>query len=107
MSVTPQVCFLEKLLNDRYDYTNRGIYIIDGKDFAPLYIYRRDELKPVYISKRAENKPKYIYTRGESGVIKDDFIVMVPMPVVFDMAEMASLIRVYKLAGTKFKIQRF
>lgn len=106
LSITPQVALLEKLLNDRYDFANRGIYIEDGKDFSPLFIFKRAELKPVYISRRIEDKPKALYTRGESGLLKDDFVVYVPMAVVFDMAEMGGLIRKYKLGGTKFKIQR-
>ena len=105
--ITPQVCYLEKMLNDRFDFTNRGIFIDDAKDKAPLYIFRRDELKPKYIYRRIENKPVYIYTRGESGTIKDDFIVFVPIQLRVNRPEMISLIKQYKLAGTKFKIQTF
>ena len=107
LKITPQKCYLERLLNDRYDFTQRRIYIENGKDKPPFYIFRRDEQKPKYIRRRSENLPKHIYTRGESGILQDDFVVFVPMDIVFAMAEMGSLISVYALAGIKFKIQRF
>jgi len=106
--ITPQKCYLERLLNDRYDFTQRRIYIKDGIDKPPTFIYQSAELKPLYIYNRSEGKPKkYIYTAGESGDLKDDFIVFVPMDISFESAEMVSLIKGFKLAGTKFKIQKF
>jgi len=100
LMITPQKCWLERLLNDRYDYTSRRIYIDDGIDFPPTYIYQDAELKPIYLG------TKSIYTSGESGDLKDDFVIYVPNDIVFENAEMTSLVKVYKLAGTKFKIQR-
>jgi hypothetical protein len=105
--ITPQVCYLEKLLNDRFDFTQRRIYIEDGKDKAPKYIFIKPELKPKYLYKNSEAKPMYTYTNGETGVIKDDFIVFVPVSLVFDANEMGGLLRQYKLAGTKFTIQPY
>jgi hypothetical protein len=105
LRITPQVCFLEKLLNDRYDFTQRRIYIDDGMDKNPLHIFIYEELKPKFVFKNNEAKPKYIYTSGESGLFKDDFVVNVPAGLVYDENEMSSLLKVYKLAGSKFKIQ--
>jgi hypothetical protein len=48
LSITPQVCFLQKLLNDRYDFTLRRIIIVDGIDKPPTYIFLDAELKPLY-----------------------------------------------------------
>ena len=101
LMITPQKCWLERLLNDRYDFTQRRIYIGDGIDHAPRYIYQEAELKPLYLG------TKIIYTAGESGDLKDDFVIFVPLDIVFESAEMISLVKAYKLAGTKFKIQRF
>jgi hypothetical protein len=47
LSITPQTCRMEALLNDRYDFTLRRIYIEDGKEYPPLYLYRDAESKPV------------------------------------------------------------
>ena len=101
LSITPQVCYLEKLLNDRYDYSQRLIYIDNAIDRPVTYIYMEDELKPVYLGKI------WIYTGGETSQMADDFIIFVPMSIVFENAEMTSLVKSYKLAGTQFKIQRF
>jgi hypothetical protein len=107
LKITPQKVYLELMLNNRYDYTLRRIYIDDGLDKPPTYIYQSAELKPLYIYQRAENKPHFIYTSGESGDYRDDFVVFVPLDIAFQSAEMISLIKAFKLAGTKFKIQRF
>ena len=105
--ITPQKCYLEKLLNDRYDFTLRRIYIDDGIDKTPPYLYQHAELKPKYIRQASEATPVWFYTSGESGSYRDDFIIYAPLALTFADLEMSSLVKVYKLAGTKFKIQRF
>lgn len=107
LMITPQVCYLEMLLRDRYDNVLRRIWIDDGIDKPPFYIYVHDELKPRFIYRTSEAKPRFIYTAGESGLLQDDFIIHVPADVRFEMAEMRSLVKNYKLAGTRFKIQIF
>lgn len=107
LMITPQVCYLEALLNDRYDFTARGIYIVDAIEYPPLYLALDSELDPVYLATDAEADPVYLPTDGESGSLTDDFIIMVPASVVFNEQEMRSLVNVYKLAGMKFKIQIF
>jgi hypothetical protein len=106
--ITPQVCYLEKILNDRFDYTQRRIYIEDGEDRNTTFLYKRIELKPVYLWKRSEAQPRYFYTRGEAGINTNDFIIKVPIAVVFDMQLMIGVVRAANnLPGTKFKIQTF
>lgn len=105
--ITPQVCYLKRLLNDRYDFAQRRIYITDGSDKPPTYIYQNAELKPLNIYNESEDHSHYIYTNGESGDHKDDFIIWVPIDISFENAEMTSLVKRFKLAGTKFKIQQF
>lgn len=108
LSITPQVCYLQKLLNDRFDYTSRRILLVDSIDKDPVYIYRRAELKPRYIYRKTENRPKFIYSNSESGLIRDDFIIQIPVALFLaglNTRELTSLVNVYKLAGTKFKIQ--
>lgn len=106
LMITPQVCYLERLLNDKYDFVERRIKIIDAQDKPPLYIFREDELKPVYLFAESENKPVYIYTEGEAGDIKDDFVIQVPKSIVFIDNEMMQLVKAYRLAAMQPKIQR-
>lgn len=107
LSITPQVCWLTRLLNDRYDRTWRRIKIEDGVDKPPFYIYLNPELKPKYLRRSSEAMPpKYIYTGGESGLIADDFIVKIPIVRSININELIALVKAYKLAGTKFKVQQ-
>lgn len=107
LHITPAVAHLELLLNDYYDLTERRIYIDFPVDKSPLYIYQSAELKPLFIYQRSENKPVFLYTSGESGDNKNDFIIYVPLSIPFELAEMISLVKKFKMPGTKFKIQRF
>lgn len=101
LSISPQVCYLEKLLNDRYDRTDRRIYIDDAIDRPPLYLFQDAENKPVYLGSRP------LYRENEFGLNLDDFVVYVPVIVIFEFNEMRSLIDLYKLAGTRYSIQFF
>lgn len=105
LMITPQVCYLERLLNDRYDFSLRRIYILDSVFYSPVYFYQEDELKPVMMYQESENKPVYFYTDGEAGTIKDDFVIMVPSSIPFDQNEMRSLVNKYKLPGKRYKIE--
>lgn len=105
LTITPQKCYLEQLLRNRWDSTLRRIYIDDGIDKPPFYLYQTAENKPVFIN--PVTPVKWLYTTAENFDLVDDFVVYVPMDVVFDESEMRSLLNAYKLAGTKFTIQRY
>lgn len=110
LTITPQVCYLEKMLNDRYDTTERRIYIDDGAEFSKLYVYLKSELKPVYIHTKAEDfEPKtFLYRKGEVTTGGFDFVVFVPAVVAFDAVEIRALIDTYRLASKRnYIIQTF
>jgi len=107
LMITPQVCYIELMLNDRYDFTQRRIYIVDAQTFPPVYVYQDIERKDIDLFTDAENKPIYLYTDGEAALIGDDFVVMVPFGVQFDVTEMRSLIMRKRLPGLTFSIQKF
>ena len=105
--ITPQVCFLEKALNDKYDFIQRRIYIEDGDDQDPVHLFKRDELKPVYLYKRSEDQPVYLRSRTETAEFGVDFIVHVPSDIIFDQAEMRTYLTGYKLTTKTFSIAIF
>ena len=108
LMITPQVCYLEAMLNDRFDYTLRRIYIADGIEYPPLYLYTDAELQQVDLYTDAENQPKYLFTDGEvDGSVLDDFIVEVPVTIPFNEPTMRSMVQRKRLPGMKFKIQTF
>lgn len=58
IAYTAQVIYLEKLLNDRFDSINRGIYISNSSRFGNYYLYRKAELKPAF----------YLYRRWDASI---------------------------------------
>lgn len=102
-----QVCYLEAFLNDRFDFSDRRIYIEDAENQDTLFIYKRDELNPIGLYQRSENHSQPIYTRGESnGDYLNDFVIWIPYGVVFDEAELRAMVAT-KLAGKRYKIELF
>ncbi len=105
LTITSQVCYLEQMLNDKYDFTLRRIEIKDGEWFQPWYISQEAENKPKYLFRASENQPQYVYTGGEAGEFKDDFVVVVLASISFSIPEMRSAIDSYRLFGTRYTIQ--
>lgn len=102
-----QVCYMEAFLNDRFDFTQRRIYIEDAANEETIYIYTRDELNPLGIYRRSEDQAQPVYTRGETnGDYINDFIIWVPIGVVFDESEMRAMVAT-KLCGKRYKIELF
>lgn len=107
LMITPQVCYMESLLNERYDFTLRRIYIDDAVERPPLYLYADAESQPIDLYRDSEALPVDLYTDGEGSDYADDFIIWVPSALVFDPIEMRSLVMLKRLPGMKFKIQTF
>lgn len=105
LGITPQVCFLQKALNDRYDYTARRIHIIDPKFYDQEYIYQRVESKPIYLYGKTAGSPRIIYLRQETNAITVAFLVLLPTDLRFTEEEMRAFIDSYKLASKDYKIQ--
>lgn len=108
LGITPQVCYLEKLFNDRYDPVLRGIYIDDGIEQEGTYLYMDAEDKPLILYIDAEEHPVPLFTDGEvDGTLMNDFIVFVPLlvSVNYSIIEIASLVNRKRLPGMRFIIQ--
>lgn len=102
-----QVVYLEAYLNDRFDAIERRIYIGDAQIASQIYLYQEVEEKPVPLYQESENNPVYLYTEGETmGDLLNDFIVFVPVSVVFTESEMRAMIAT-KWAGKRYKIELF
>jgi hypothetical protein len=109
LTITPQVCYLEKMLNDQYDSDLRRIYIEDAIHYESLFLFLEGENLPIFISTEGESAPiTFVYSEGETNTDgSNDFIVFYPLGLSFEMNEMISLIRTYKLASKLFSIQPF
>lgn len=102
LGISPQVCYLEKLLNDRFDTGPRRIYIGDPQEQTGYYIYQDAEDKPLLLYTDAEQPGITTYTDTEAGVSSIDFVVFVPVGLLFNRQELLALLDVYKLAGTSY-----
>jgi hypothetical protein len=105
--ITPQVCYLEKALNDRYDVALRRIYIEDAPEQLPVALFLRAENKPVKLFTRAEGNPVILWRRAETAEFGVDFIVFVPASLLFDMPELRAFVTGYKLTTKTFGVQTF
>jgi hypothetical protein len=106
LMITPQICYVEMALNDKYDSSNRRIKIVQPKRKDPLFLYKKPENKPVYLYNKAEvSKPKtLLYQKGEASAFQYDFIIQVPATVAFNMDEMMAVIDIYILPDKVYKI---
>jgi hypothetical protein len=97
---TGQVCYLQKVLNDTLDVSERRIYIGDGNAFPRKYIYTRSENKPVFLGKI------FIYQNSEYTGTGVDFTVYAPSEIIKTrIHELNALVVFYKLASKRYKIQ--
>lgn len=104
LDTTPQVCYLEKMLNDRYDNIQRRVHISDHSRIADVNIFLEEEIKPLYIYRDYENKPVWLGTMAEREAVETDFVVNVPYTVTYNDKEMRALLDSYKLAGKRYEI---
>ncbi len=98
-----QVVYLQAALNDTFDATDRGIYIIDGSIADPLFLFLNAENHPLWLGLNAEEgttaypDPQWLYTGAETAYNAFNFLVMVPVAVVYDTDRMRALIDRYRL----------
>jgi hypothetical protein len=109
LSITGQVIYLEKLLNDKYNSGGTEIYISDGEFNNAPFIYNTAEARPdLFLYNTAEAKPDlFLYNTSEYTSGNNDFVINVPDTITFDTNEMTSLINLYKLAGKSFTIETY
>lgn len=112
LSYNGQVCHLERLLNDKFDSTNRGIYITDAFNIPHLIAYQQqDVLRRIIISDAGSFDDYKIIARArlQIGNGFNKFIVNVPNDpaIVARENELIATVKLFKLAGTRFIIQYY
>ena len=105
LSITPQVCYLQKLLNDRFDPVDRRIVIEKAVAYDAVPLFLKDEQKPVKLYKKSEHLPKVFYTKSETMMFTVDFIVKVPITMPFDMNELTAYLDIDVLPSKIYKVQ--
>lgn len=106
LTITPQVCYLERMLNDKFDYSQRRIKIVDGVNHDPVLLSLDEEAKPVLLAtSEVEGLPVLLPLQSEVAQFSSDFVVEVPSDVRFDEKRMSALLYKYKLASKVFTIK--
>lgn len=109
VSFNGQVIYLEHLLNDRFDDTQRRIYITDSTTqiIAP-FVYNKVEQKEIYIYNKSESTPFFLFGKNEY-LTGTDFIVHVPTALLTPSVEiiLVALVKRYKIAGKRFEVKTF
>lgn len=97
---TPQVCYVEAVLNDRWDAGLRRIKILDGVQVAPFWAGQLANNDSDFAAHDAD--PVLQYAPDNAAVLDGcDAIIQVPSFIVFSMAEMKALIDKYRLVGKR------
>ena len=97
---TGQVCYLRKVLNDRFDVDLRRIRIGNGNQFERVYIFTTAEHKPKYVDEL------WLHPRTDYADTGVDFIVYAPSELLSqNNYEMNALINFYKEGVKRYKIQ--
>ena len=98
IAITPQVCYLEKALNDRCDNTLRRIRVDDSTFRDITYIKVDTEQRDEYLGQFA------IYNTIESGYFLFDFYVVLPSGIILPADELRVFVTKLKLASKTFEI---
>lgn len=95
-----QICKLRKALNDRFDPSERRIYIGDGNRFERQYLYTTGENKPRYLG------IMFLYQNSDYADTGVDFIVYAPKEIINALPyELKAQIEFYKSGGKRYKIE--
>tara|TARA_B110000285_G_scaffold212071_1_gene255309 strand:- start:2096 stop:2575 length:480 start_codon:yes stop_codon:yes gene_type:complete len=89
---------LEKVLNDRFDISDRRIMIGPGNRIQSLYLYTKSEAQQTYL-------PQYVYTQEEIADRNLDFTVLIPGAVIFNAQELNFLVKYYAPKDKQYKIE--
>jgi hypothetical protein len=99
-SMTPQIIYLERLLNFRFDTTE--IYISEGYSHGPwVYTVAVPGTPEFYM----DQEDSWIYTINDAAEI--DFVVNIPAALATQSSRIAAIVHKYKLPGKQFIIQKF
>ena len=107
--ITPQVCYMEMALNDKYDKDDRRIKIVRPKTYEAMFVFQKIENKPAYLYRKSETTAphSWLYKKGEASDNQYDFIVKVPSTITFDMDEIMAVVDGYMLPDKFYTINIF
>lgn len=104
-----QVIYLEHVLNDTFDATNREIYIDDpGSYVDENYVFNHPFDSLILYNKVESQAPLYIYNAEEYNDLNVDFVVFIPSTIVFNPSvevQLRQIIDRYRHVGRRYRFQ--
>jgi len=79
VSHNSQKCYMQKVLNDKFDNDLRRIEIRNARIFEPNWFYHPEDDKPLFFYDPEDNKPVYFYDPADFNGDGVDFTVVVPL----------------------------
>jgi hypothetical protein len=106
LSITPQVCYLQKILNDTFDNELRRIYITDPENYIVTLIHTDDAQNPLitHLDSSLEEIP-IIHDDSAYESSGNDFNVIIPF-VLSQIQEyqLKTILNTYKLPSKRYKL---
>ena len=105
LQFTGQTIYLEHFLNDQFDPIGRGIYITTLDELDWIFHFQKAEAKPPFYYYNASEGMPFIYLKNQTELLNEvNFIVNVPVAVVFDELFMRAKIDYYNHIGRIYEI---
>ena len=101
-----QAIYLSKRLNDLYDYTNRGIYIVNIQSIHTKYMYRNSELQTDYLYRNSESQD-FIITRLFDRGLDYNYIIKVPISLTYSEDNFNATVIRYNFVGKRYIIETY
>lgn len=98
-----QICYLQKMLNDKFDNSLRRIKVQNVPPRIPLWVYYPEDDKPKYIYNEEDEKTLFLYNTGDY-YNEFDFEVTIPLVLLEFENQMKAQINYYKLYSKNYKI---
>jgi|SRR5690554_293443 len=98
-----QICYLQKMLNDKFDHSLRRIRVQNVKPKERLWFYYEQDDKPVFFYNE-EDHPVFFYN-PEDYYNESDFEVLIPSVLAAQINQMTVHINYYKLYSKNHQIK--
>lgn len=105
LAITPQICWLVLLLNDRFDFVQRRIYIEDGAKGDNVYLFQDDEGDSIYAFQDSELENNWVFNDSEVGSTPAHFIVYLPSVLAAKEDMIKSILNINRLPSKRYQIQ--
>jgi hypothetical protein len=108
--INAHTCYMQRVLNDNFDYVERRIRIRTAPvDFDYYLLWKENQSKPVMISKEETTgfTPHLLNRDGQIGANNIDFEVVFPMGYTLSVSELkrlSILVNENKIASKKYSI---